>query len=191
MGALKMEWRKRMGTYKEKEKPPEKPPEDSSSEEDEDGDFDPRVLSSSTSGAAREQKTFKHMEKELRKRLEASSPEQLSKLFFKAMVAQDQDMIRRLLSQDHLDINATNVKGETAMDVAQDRGKTKSLEVIDEWRQRQARKKRGRGGKAPGELSTEHLNLQCSAEIEAEIKTIFKQFDRDGEKLLRPAQTVC
>jgi hypothetical protein len=191
MGALKTEWRKRMGTYKEKEKPPEKPPEDSSSEEDEDGDFDPRVLSSSTGGAAREQKTFKHMEKELRKRLEASSPEQLSKLFFKAMVAQDQDMIRRLLSQDHLDINATNVKGETAMDVAQDRGKAKSLKVIDEWRQRQARKKRGRGGKAPGELSTEHLNLQCSAEIEAEIKTIFKQFDRDGEKLLRPAQTVC
>eukprot|EP01043_Picozoa_sp_COSAG02_P047595 COSAG02_NODE_4579_length_5200_cov_1.998040_5_plen_99_part_00 len=92
-------------------------------------------------------------------------------------------MIRRLLGLEQLDIEK-NTKGETAMDVARDRGKVKALEVMEGWRQRQDRKKRGRGGKAPGELSTEHLNLTCSSEIEEEIRTVFKQFDRDGEEPL-------
>ena len=99
-------------------------------------------------------------------------------------------MIRRLLGLEQLDIEKKNIKGETATDVARDRGKLKSLEVIEDWRQRQNRKKNGRGGKAPGELSTTHLNLSCSPEIEEEIRTVFKQFDRDGKEILR-AQSVC
>lgn len=213
MGALKTDWRKRMGTYKERAKPPEKPAE-SSSDSDDDVDAPPPVPG--LSGApTKGEKSFKQMEKELRKRLEAASPEELcdprpllalpplpsrppavsdagvlialcdgtcrSKMFFTAMVSQDQDMIRRLLSQEHIDVNATNIKGETAMDVARDRGKLKSLEVIAAWKQRQDRKKYGRGGKAPGELSTEHLNLDCSPEVEQEIVSVFKQFDRDGD----------
>ena len=91
-------------------------------------------------------------------------------------------MIRRLLSLEQLDIEKKNIKGQTAMDVARDRGKEKSLEVMEGWRQRLDRKKRGRGGKAPGELSTDHLNLTCSSELEEEIRTVFKQFDRDGKE---------
>ncbi len=85
MGALKTDWRKRMGTYKEKEKPPEIAPE-SSSDEDEDVAA-PRVPGLSA-GTPAQTKSFRQMEKDLRKRLAAAGPEELSKLFFTAMVAE-------------------------------------------------------------------------------------------------------
>ena len=49
-------------------------------------------------GASTQAKSFMQMEKELRAKIDGMSDDEKSKAFFKAMVAQDADQIRRLLA---------------------------------------------------------------------------------------------
>jgi len=151
MGALKLDWRKRVGTYKEPPKPPERNPFD----RDEQSDSEDEPTASAGAGATeggrpKDAKSFKQMEKELRKRLEAASDEEKSRMFFTAMVAQDADMIRRLLAAN-VNVEAKNKFGMTAMDVARDRERFTALEVYDDTTRRMKRKK-GPAKAAGGEV---------------------------------------
>ena len=131
-------------------------------------------------GASTQAKSFMQMEKELRAKIDGMSDDEKSKAFFKAMVAQDADQIRRLLAA-LVDTAAVNTKGQTAMDVCKDRDKTKSLEVFEETTERLDRKSR----KGPAGLSLEEklerLDLKLSSKIEQELIGVFQQFDRDGD----------
>ena len=110
------------------------------------------------------------MDAQQKERIGLLGPDEKARELLRAVVQSDHQAIRRLIAAG-AEVEHKNLKGQTIMEVAKDRGKTESIQTIVEFVDRQKRAANGKRRPLP----------VMTIELENELRSAFKKFDKDKD----------